>query len=1016
MLHLLKKEINFKKIITIIFIAVLYFGFFVPKSKAVGIVDATLLFNPASTSVSAGSDFNLVARVDPGSNTVDGDGVNAVQLDITFDPDVLQLNSMVAAGTFTRLATPTIDNLLGTASAAFFIAGDDVITVSDVATLSFHAQASATDSPVAFATSANAAVSDGLGTQVVATRTPATVTVTGVSYTVGGTASGLNGTAVLQNNGGNDLNVTANTTFTFTNGLADGATYAVTILTQPTGQTCVLSDESGTISAANVDNVGLTCTTNTYTVTFDGNTSDGGSTATQTLDYNTPTALTANGYTKTGYTFDGWNTLANGTGTDYADEAEYTIGTANVTLYAQWVVNTYTVTFDGNTSDGGSTATQTLDYNTPTALTANGYTKTGYTFDSWNTEAGGGGTEYADEADYTIGTANVTLYAQWTVITYAVTYNGNSNTGGTAPADQTKTYAVDLTLQTNSGTLVRTGYTFDGWNTQADGGGTDYAVGATYTTNATLALYAKWTINTYTVTFDGNTSDGGSTATQTLDYNTPTALTANGYTKTGYTFDSWNTEAGGGGTEYADEAEYTIGTANVTLYAQWTVITYTVGGTATGLNGTAVLQNNGGDDLNVTGESFTFATGLANGATYAVTIETQPTGQTCTLSNDTGTINLANVTNVGLTCTENSYTVGGTITGLDDTVTLQNNAGDDLDVSVDGAFTFVTSIEHGDTYAVTVLTQPTGQTCSVSDGSGTMGGANVTDVEVTCADITYTIGGTASGLNGTAVLQNNAGDDLNVTEDGSFTFATGLADGATYAVTIETQPTGQTCTLSDESGTISAANVTDVELNCTDTAGPTRSAGSPSGSFSSKTKSKAISLTTNEDATCKYSTTSGTEYDSMTETFTTTGETSHSTTVTGLSSNHTYRYYVRCQGESSNVNSTDYAISFSVKKKSSSDEKEPEKRKLSTNKKVLQRGEVIIESGKRFSKNDYVQLYFQTRYGGAFYPPVTVKTSDKGTFSISYKIPWYKSPGIYKWYAVDLKTGRTSKQGRYIVQ
>ena len=185
MLHLLKKEINFKKIITIIFIAVLYFGFFVPKSKAVGIVDATLLFNPASTSVSAGSDFNLVARVDPGSNTVDGDGVNAVQLDITFDPDVLQLNSMVAAGTFTRLATPTIDNLLGTASAAFFIAGDDVITVSDVATLSFHAQASATDSPVAFATSANAAVSDGLGTQVVATRTPATVTVTGVSYAVG---------------------------------------------------------------------------------------------------------------------------------------------------------------------------------------------------------------------------------------------------------------------------------------------------------------------------------------------------------------------------------------------------------------------------------------------------------------------------------------------------------------------------------------------------------------------------------------------------------------------------------------------------------------------------------------------------------------------------------------------------------------------------------------------------------------------------------------------------------------
>ncbi|MFA7364884.1 MAG: InlB B-repeat-containing protein [Patescibacteria group bacterium] len=153
---------------------------------------------------------------------------------------------------------------------------------------------------------------------------------------------------------------------------------------------------------------------------------------------------------------------------------------------------TYTVTFDINGGDGGSTATQTLSYNIPTNLNANGFTRTGYTFSGWNTLANGSGTDYADGALYTIGAGDVTLYAKWTVGTYTVTYNANGSTGGTVPANQTKTHDVTLVLATNSGNLVKTGYTFAGWNTAANGSGTNYAVGSNYVENSNITLYARW--------------------------------------------------------------------------------------------------------------------------------------------------------------------------------------------------------------------------------------------------------------------------------------------------------------------------------------------------------------------------------------------------------------------------------------------------------------------------------------------------------------------------------------------
>jgi predicted transcriptional regulator len=141
-----------------------------------------------------------------------------------------------------------------------------------------------------------------------------------------------------------------------------------------------------------------------------------------------------------------------------------------------------------------------------------------------------------------------------------------------------------------------------------------------------------------------------------------------------------------------------------------------------------------------------------------------------------------------------------------------------LSVTADGPFTFATEIAEGSAYAVTVSSQPTGQTCTVTNGSGTVGMADVTDVTVTCVIVpTYSVGGTVSGLTGTGlILLNNGTDPLSVTTDGPFTFATEIAEGSTYAITIASYPTGQTCAIINGSGTVGMAEVTDVVVTCED--------------------------------------------------------------------------------------------------------------------------------------------------------------------------------------------------------
>ncbi len=300
------------------------------------------------------------------------------------------------------------------------------------------------------------------------------------------------------------------------------------------------------------------------------------------------------------YTFTGWNTKADGSGTTYKSPLTYSEN-KDLTLYAQWKINTYTVSYNAN-GGSGAPGSQTKTHGVALTLSSTKPTREGYTFTGWNTKADGSGTAYASGGSYT-GNASVTLYAQWKINTYTVSYNANGGTG--APGSQTKTYGVALTLSSTKPT--REGYTFTGWNTKADGTGTAYASGASYTANASVTLYAQWKENTLTINYYSNFADSSSTAvlnpvsgdknvlvktsvlypTSNLSdglynysaENSTLALGRTGYSGTGY----WNTKTDGSGYGVHEDASFnhyqdlakafgvdvSNGNATVNVYAQW---------------------------------------------------------------------------------------------------------------------------------------------------------------------------------------------------------------------------------------------------------------------------------------------------------------------------------------------------------------------------------------------------------------------------------------------------------------
>lgn len=249
-------------------------------------------------------------------------------------------------------------------------------------------------------------------------------------------------------------------------------------------------------------------TVNDYKVKFNAN-GGSGTMADEGMTYDTAKALTANSFKKTGYTFTGWNTKADGSGTTYEDKASVknlvSEKGGTVTLYAQWKVNTYHVKYNAN-GGSGTMADQSVQYDSNFVTTKNSFTKTGYKFNGWNEKADGTGTAWklTGAGIYENGDGahpwkwtydkDVTLYSQWTPNTYTVKFDPNRGTG--TMANETMTYDTAKALTANS--FTNKDYDFIGWNTKADGSGafyTDKASVKNLATSGTVTLYAQWNYN-----------------------------------------------------------------------------------------------------------------------------------------------------------------------------------------------------------------------------------------------------------------------------------------------------------------------------------------------------------------------------------------------------------------------------------------------------------------------------------------------------------------------------------------
>lgn len=348
-----------------------------------------------------------------------------------------------------------------------------------------------------------------------------------------------------------------------------------------------------------------------YSVNAPAGSNAPGTPASQTVPYNTA-AADKSGWAAgdtgkiPGYRFDGWYTAPNG-GNKYDFNTPLT---GNVTVYAHWVGNGYTVRFAGNGATGGGTPDQAFQYNIGQNLHRNGFVRDGYTFTGWkradNQQAYGDGQWVTNLTTQPNGI--VTLVAQWSANEAHIRYNPNPPAGNTTGGQGTPNWDGHTgdtpTIGQNGWTID--GYTFAGWATSPDGSGARYAPGARWTANGTLTLYAQWTPGQAGLTYDGNGATGGKTDPQTGKTDEKINVRDNGFTRDGYTFVTWNTQADCKGNAVKPNSEWTL-RGSSTLYACWAgnaqTLTYHGNG-ATGGN-TAAQSGKTGDELTTNANGFT---------------------------------------------------------------------------------------------------------------------------------------------------------------------------------------------------------------------------------------------------------------------------------------------------------------------------------------------------------------------------------------------------------------------------
>jgi hypothetical protein len=575
------------------------------------------------------------------------------------------------------------------------------------------------------------------------------------NYTISVSVTGLtSGSLVMHDNKSDLLTFTTNDTQTFATQYASGSNYTVTIKTQPTGQTCTMGSNSTGMITSDIT-VAVTCA--------------------KTVDYKISVAVT--GLTGTLVMQDSKNsTLTFTTNNTQTFALQYPKGsTYTVTVQTQPAGQTCTLSSNASgTINSNITVTATCTSNTSNytiSVAVTGLTGTlvmqdsqsdTLTFTTNNTQTFA--KSYASGSTYT-----VTVKTQPSGQTCTL----SSNASGTITSNITVTATCTTSVVDYTISVAVTGLT--GTLVVQD----NLGASLTFTTNTTKAFSSSYASgSTYSVTVE--TQPAGQTC----------ALSSN--------------------------ASGTI-TSNITVTATCTTnSTYTISVAVTGLTGTLVVQDNVGPTLSfTTNTTQTFSNTYASGSTYSVTVETQPSGQTCTLgSNASGTIT-SNIT-VTATCTTSAtYTIGGTVSGLTGTgLQLQDNGGNTLSVTANGSFTFSTKLPSGSTYDVTVSSQPTGQTCTPTNNTGTVGSSNVTSVVVTCSSATYTISVAVTGLTGSVELQDDQGATLTFSSNDTQTFSNTYASGAAYTVSITSQPLTVSCIPTYATGTITA-NIT-IFASCND--------------------------------------------------------------------------------------------------------------------------------------------------------------------------------------------------------
>ena len=695
--------------------------------------------------------------------------------------------------------------------------------------------------------SANTIAANQIG-NVTCTNTP--------SFTIGGTST-LNG-APTGGAGSVKIGVTVNSVTTNGNSgvsswtsspILQGSSWSAAVTTTPVGYSCSLSIASGTNIQANVTNNNLTCTKLTYIIGV-SNLSGATVSVTGTTQVNAPStasSITFNDtYGDTGVavsaSLSGYTCAVGGTAIPSPITADVTGVTVSCTQNSFTVSGIVAGLTGANTvtvSNGGVQVSN-LGNNAPFSFTVSpgsNYAVTTTSPPGQICSVSGNGTG-----------SNISSNVSGVLVSCIVDTNSYTVSGLSAGSGGLSGLAAGKSLiLVNNGTetlILNANGDFSFPTALASGSGYSVTVavqpGGQFcsVTNGSGILSANVTnvsvtcVNTYTV---GGSVTGLTVSGLVLKLNNATSKIIPSFAGNGgagtYSFST----ALPSGTTYTvgvgiQPAGYSCTVTNATGIISGTVTnvnvscakTYTVGGSITGLTASGLILKLNGSGTKIVANgagAYVFSTGLVAGATFTVTVFQQPAGLTCSVANATGTMGNANVSNANVSCVTATYTVSGTVSGNSGPVTLTNNGGDAQTVTSTGAGPWPFSFgpqNYGASWNVQVTSVPSGQTCLVNNGSGTITG-NVTNVSVTCSLTTYTVGGSITGLSSSGLtlsLNGGAQTVAPVTGATSYTFPSGLSGGS-YSVAITGQPTGQTCSLVNAAGNIGASNVSNVNVTCT---------------------------------------------------------------------------------------------------------------------------------------------------------------------------------------------------------